>query len=263
MATMATAASSAGAAASSAGSRRRRDREKGDGGLGVVRIKPLGAGGGGGEASASRGDSGKISYDVGEANIRVDGRSFTYPSHVISPEMDQQALYDGFMPPRVAQFMGGGNVNVICYGQTGSGKTHTVFGPPGIMSRAASGQLGGDCEVCPDYGLFPRALLDCFQQARARRAAGEKVVLTASAVELSMLGNEDMMARDDGPAMARRRAAAKAASGTDRWGGGLLGVVLDKAAEPPRLYGMIEHALEDSADLRTVFRALATRNTAG
>ena len=58
---------------------------------------------------------------------------------MIPPEADQAALYDAFMPKRVAAFLDGVNVNVMAYGQTGSGKTHTMFGPPGIMARAASG----------------------------------------------------------------------------------------------------------------------------
>ena len=52
--------------------------------------------------------------------------------------MDQAELYDAFMPQRVQAFLDGINVNIMAYGQTGSGKTHTVFGPPGIMARAAA-----------------------------------------------------------------------------------------------------------------------------
>ena len=49
-------------------------------------------------------------------------------------------------------------MNIMCYGQTGSGKTHTMFGPPGLMDAAGSGAFGGD--LCHEYGLCPRGLLD-------------------------------------------------------------------------------------------------------
>ena len=101
-----------------------------DGGLGVVRVKPLGAGGGGGgEASAAASPpQGSVTYSTDPPSLTVGGRNFTYPSHVISPEMDQQATWTSFMPPRVQAFLDGMNVNVMAYGQTGSGKTHTMFG---------------------------------------------------------------------------------------------------------------------------------------
>ena len=168
-------------------------RSADDGGLGVVRIKPLGAGGGGGERSAqsAAGTSVGVTYSVQQAQITVAGSEFTYPSHVIAPDMDQQALYSHFMPPRVQAFLDGVNVNVMAYGQTGSGKTHTMFGPPGIMGRAADGQYGDD--MCSDYGLFPRGVLEIFDAVERMRAAGAQAVLTASAVELSMMGNRDML----------------------------------------------------------------------
>ena len=170
------------------------ERMRNDGGLGVVRIKPLGAGGGGGERSAqyaSASDAG-VTFSTEASQVTVEGRRFTYPSHVISPEMDQQELYDNFMPARIEAFLQGINVNVMAYGQTGSGKTHTMFGPPGIMARASAGELGDG--VCPDYGLFPRGLLAAFEAARR---LGGAAVLTASAVELSLMGNEDMLARNE------------------------------------------------------------------
>lgn len=55
------------------------------------------------------------------------------------------------MPQRVAAFLNGINVNIMCYGQTGSGKTHTMFGPPGLMDKAAEGIFGE--AVNPDYGV--------------------------------------------------------------------------------------------------------------
>ena len=93
-----------------------------DDGMAVVRIKPLGAGGGGGERSAAAGGAGASVLSTGDA-VRVIGRvdkTYTYPSHVIAPEDDNQALYDMFMPQRVEAFLNGINANIMCYGQTGS-----------------------------------------------------------------------------------------------------------------------------------------------
>ena len=43
--------------------------------------------------------------------------------------MDNQALFDAFMPKRIDAFLAGVNVSVMAYGQT-QRKTHTMFGPP-------------------------------------------------------------------------------------------------------------------------------------
>ena len=257
-------------------------QEGDDGGLGVVRVKPLGAGGGGGESSSMleaehpgagkgqtsfgkgqfcegkgkgkgstvKGPGTGVTFSTSPPELAVGGKAFTYPSHVIAPEMDQQALYDEFMPPRVQAFLDGVNVNIMAYGQTGSGKTHTMFGPPGIMGRAAAGEYGNS--ICPTYGLFPRGLLACFGACEALRAGGCAVILTASAVELSYMGNIDMFSkRKLDPATFSTR------------GGDQLGVAVDKATTPPRLYGMSEVTLDGYEDLRAVYAALATRNTAG
>jgi hypothetical protein len=221
-----------------------------DGGLGVVRIKPLGAGGGGGERSSIHATSSAVTYSVPRAEIKIDGREFTYPSHVIAPDMDQAALYDHFMPPRVQQFLAGVNVNVMAYGQTGSGKTHTMFGPPGIMARAASGQLGDG--VCAEYGLFPRGVLEIFDAVEALKASGVRAVLTASAVELSIAGNRDMLSEK-----------AVAVQDAPRWSGFAGGVAVDKRVKPPRLYGMTELVLDSYEALRRVYAGVATRNTQG
>ena len=227
-----------------------------DGGLGVVRIKPLGAGGGGGEASAVAaardGAPPPPSVRYTARSVTIDGRRFDYPRHVIGPEMDQRALYDAFMPQRVQAFLDGINVNIMAYGQTGSGKTHTVFGPPGIMARAAGGAYGDG--ACAEYGLFPRALLQIFDACEKMRAAGSALVLTASAVELSLAGNIDMLSSG-----ASTDLAAGARQG---WDGSQKGVAVDRMKKPSRLYGMTELPLESVARLRDVYAALATRNTA-
>ena len=81
----------------------------------------------------------------------------------------------------------------MAYGQTGSGKTHTVFGPPGILSRAAAGEYG--TEICAEYGLFPRTVFSIFervQELQALHGGSKTYVLTCAAVELGLAGNEDM-----------------------------------------------------------------------
>ena len=153
-----------------------------DGGLAVVRIKPLGAGGGGGERSAA---SGRAAVHATDRGIRVGdsaGKVWTYPRHVIAPEDDQAALYEKFVPQRISAFLAGYPVNICCYGQTGSGKTHTMFGPPGLMARAATGEFGDS--VFPDYGLFPRGLLDIVRGLREKKRGDDSLhyYLTASAV---------------------------------------------------------------------------------
>ena len=90
---------------------------------------------------------------------------------------------------------------MIAYGQTGSGKTHTMFGPPGIMARMAAAKPGEDSakeNEAEDPGIFPRGLREILEKVEALRAGGRRAVLTASAVELSMTGNRDMLAADYG-----------------------------------------------------------------
>ena len=159
-----------------------------DGGLGVVRIKPLGAGGGGGEISAlsggNRPQEPSVKRCANHGGVCANGRHFEYPSHVVEPEHDQAALYEMFMPRRVEAFLSGVNVNIMAYGQTGSGKTHTMFGPPGLMARAAKGEFGE--RVCPEYGLCPRGVLDVLARLKQARedanGATRKFLLRAQLV---------------------------------------------------------------------------------
>ena len=92
---------------------------------------------------------------------------------------------------------------------------------------------------------------------RATSGGEKQYVLTGSAVELSMMGNEDMLARDE---MARRRAQASAKGA---WNGDNLGITIDPTKTPPALYGMTELPLDSPADLRKMYKAISTRNTAG
>ena len=219
-------------------------------GLGVVRVKPLGAGGGGGERSSVTGVS-TVSY--GNNSINVGSKSYSYPKMVIGPEVEQEALFNEFMPSRIQGFFDGFNVNVIAYGQTGSGKTHTMFGTPGILRDAALGKFGH--EVTPNYGLFPRGMIAIFKMLKSVRAEnpGKSYVLTCSAVELSAMGDEDMFGKDYG-------AKRKFDNSMYGFAGG---VALDNAETPPKLYGMTQLILEQEEDLLRAFGALSTRNTAG
>ena len=55
------------------------------------------------------------------------------------------------------------------------------------MARAAKGKFGID--VIPEYGLFPRGLIELYHSLQALRAAGGETeyVMTVSAVELRAL----------------------------------------------------------------------------
>ena len=228
-----------------------------DGGQSVVRIKPMGAGGGGGETSAADGAAAPMRFSTNPPTVLAGEHEFSYPRHVIGPEQDQQSLFDEFMPARIDGFLDGHNVNVMAYGQTGSGKTHTVFGPPGIMAKAGAGQLGHG--ICADYGIFPRGLWTIYERVQTLNAAsadsGTSYVLTASCVELSMMGNLDMLVKSHDERNAERDKGWSARQGS--------GPQLDKFSKPPRMYGMVELPMETPADLLRIFSAIASRNTAG
>lgn len=226
------------------------------GGQTVFRVKPLGSGRGGAERSALGGGGGATNVRWTDRSVSVDGRSFS-ASRVAPPEVDNATLFEEFMPSRVEGFLDGYNVNVLTYGQTGSGKTHTLFGPPGTMARAAGGEFGTDAHEC--YGLFPRGMIEVFRRLgdqRERFAGSSAFVLTASAVELSMMGNVDMFVKSG------QAKAAVTGKASGFWQAEANGVVIDKAQKPPRLTGMIEVRLDEPADMLKMFRALASRNTA-
>ncbi len=235
-----------------------------DGGLAVVRIKPLGAGGGGGESSATLGSGASVWSDG--SSVVVEGgtrqaKRYSYPEHIITPEHEQGDLYDMFMPQRVDAFLNGMNVNIICYGQTGSGKTHTMFGPPGLMSRAAHGEFGID--ICPLYGLCPRGLIHIVNRLADLRQHGTmRYTLTASAVELTVTqGNLDMF-RKAGTAPPNK-VPAEGKSAGQMWWSGSAGVSIDTTTKPPVLTGMEEVLIDDPGSLLALFGAISSRNTAG
>ena len=228
-----------------------------DGGLAIVRVKPLGAGGGGVESSAAGtgmrdGVDGAVFYSPGSTTVDVRTphsiKTFSYPRHVVPPTTDNARLFEEFLPHRIDAFFEGVNVNVLCYGQTGTGKTHTIFGSPGIMARAGRGDYG--MSAADDYGLFPRALLDIYHRAQAMGGA-PACVLTCSVIELAMYGNKCLF--DTGRTQTKQGLVSPES----------YGVTIDKAAKPPKMYGMEEIVLESDADLLRTFAAVAARNTAG
>ena len=233
----------------------------------IIRVKPVGAGGGGVENSgiglknneaALRYQAGEGVSDGGGGRIdivagNVNGKSFNYMDHVIPPETDNEKLYNFFLPQRVDAFMNGYNVNLMAYGQTGTGKTHTMFGTPGIMGRAGRGDYG--MSVHKDYGVFPRAALDIFARYKQLKSSttNEKYILTAHAIELSMImGHQDMLNKKTG----------------DKNSAGLVkatqyGVCIDKVAKPHRMYGMEELILESDQDLFRFFSGISDRCVQG
>eukprot|EP00392_Amoebophrya_sp_AT5.2_P011684 g11767.t1 len=105
-------------------------------------------------------------------------------------------------------------------------------------------------------GLCPRGMIEIFRLVSEERASrGRRLLLTASIVELSaMEGNVDLLLKQkraaaDGAMFGRNTAAS--------------GVQLDRATKPPQLQGMSQVTLEQEDDLRTIFAAIACRNTAG
>lgn len=202
--------------------------------LSVVRVKPIGVGAGGVEKSVTGilDGEGALRYSSKPPQVSVvkskTAKTFKYPAHVITPDIDNESLYDIFMPRRVQAFLDGVNVNVLAYGQTGTGKTHTMFGTPGIMEKASAGTFG--LNISPDYGLFPRAIIDIFHRVKQR---GNKFVLTASSVELSMiLGNRDLLT------------SRKGSKSTGMWQSSCNGITLNRDTKPPRLVGMYIFKIE-------------------
>lgn len=173
---------------------------------------------------------------------------------MISPDSSQEDLYNEYMPKRIEGFLQGFNCNIMAYGQTGTGKTHTMFGPPGFMSRAGDGEFG--IEVIPEYGLFPRGMIQLYNRLQEYRASGSGIdyVMTVSAVELALEGNMDMFSKSAKPG------DRSACWWRDKEANG---VSLDRTCFPARLYGMQEFPLSEPVDVLRTFQALASRNTAG
>ena len=64
-----------------------------------------------------------------------------HPSRIIPPEtLPNDSVPEIHAASHRRGFLNGHDANLVAYGQTGSGKTHTMFGPPGILHRAAEGR---------------------------------------------------------------------------------------------------------------------------
>lgn len=124
-------------------------------------------------------------WDTDENTVSMARRTFDFPSVVLPPDATQAQVYDTLLPPLVAAFVEGGNVNTLCFGQTGSGKTHTMFGPPGSVASASSLQ--------DNHGLFLRCGLDILRGVQALADSGVSAVLTGSMVELHFDILEDLL----------------------------------------------------------------------
>jgi len=124
------------------------------------------------------------------------------------------------------------------------------------MDRAASGMYG--ISVAPEYGLFPRGMIAIYNTLKLMRAANpmKTYAMSAAAVELSIAGNEDMFHKSGNGDQVNM-------GDVQKYGSMVNGIALDKAQKPPALFGHTERLLETDADLLSVFRALASRNTAG
>ena len=236
--------------------------------MGIVRFKPLGAGAGGIEASYLN-DTAAVSptdlpvkFNSTRNEIVVEqksGRSklYKYPTRILGDEQNQEDVYREFMTTRVDAFLKGVNVNVMAYGQTGSGKTHTMFGPPGIMQRAGNGEYSSN--INEDYGLYPRGLINITNMVNELNRNGDdhmKYILTASAIELGIIGMIDMFSSSESSWEDLMRDSRSAE------------VHLLKGkhiCDMPKVFGQLELRVdgESTANLYRMFRALATRNTEG
>ena len=109
--------------------------------------------------------------------------------------------------------------------------------------------------VDKDYGIFPRALLEIFARYKSLLSSSKKgkYVLTAHAIELSMvLGNNDML-----------HSTTREKKHTQFFNSGLHGVCIDRAAKPPRIFGMEEVILESEKDIYRLFAGISSHCTTG
>ena len=144
-------------------------------------------GGGGGEAGMKKrrhGNARLLSVQQGKAVMYVPGQGFR-PFHfgaVFGEDSGQEAVWRQSAHDAVIGALNGFNACLICYGQTGSGKTHTVFGPDGILDKAAAlGALPGEA------GITLRAVAEVVDGMAASNAAADSsytTTVTASYVEI-------------------------------------------------------------------------------
>ena len=144
--------------------------------------------GGGGRAGGGGGGGGQHSIAVAvrlrppstdqavfvEASGTVDVAGRPFRVGTVVQGSDQLAAFEALAAPLVDSLMAGYSCTLLAYGQTGSGKTHTMCGPPGSLTEASLAEAGGG--VPPDWGIFPRTVLEILQSG-----AGS---LHASAVEV-------------------------------------------------------------------------------
>eukprot|EP00039_Didymoeca_costata_P024707 m.11187 g.11187 ORF g.11187 m.11187 type:complete len:277 (-) comp4396_c0_seq1:508-1338(-) len=182
-----------------------------------------------------------------EGTLRCDNAS-----SFISQEIENEKLFEELIPPRINAFMEGFNVNILAYGQTGSGKTHTVFGPPGCMQRASTGEFGMD--AWENYGILPRAILKVFKHVNLMNSKQEQrlYLISCGAIELSVTGTEDMF----------HKSAEKGHMRLDS-AGIQKGILIDDCSSPPKVCGHEEFVLESEKDILRFFGVLAKRNTRG
>ena len=249
---------------------------------GIVRLRPLDNEENEQEASAVSVHGGR-KISVSNASRSSD---FEFATHIAGPSTCNTKLFEELMPSRIAAFWAGYNVNFLAYGQTGAGKTHTMFGPPGIMAKAGKGDFGTD--VCEDYGLFPRSVVQIYRrlnelngrtQHGAQRSGGggngggggggssavtgdgctepsdatgssKRYVLSCGAVEMSVAGHEDMFQRP-----------LKSKSSKIDFSGSAHGVFIDDAPTPPCVRGHQEQIIDSDEALLRIFEVMSSRNT--
>lgn len=119
---------------------------------------------------------------VAAQRVRVDGitkyveeQPFSFDT-AFGDGADNAAVYAGVVEPIVSFCVAGGpggaRGTVLAYGQTGSGKTHTMFGPGGVVQRAAEAFLAWGPAELSFYEIYQGVLYDLLAERR-RLAACE------------------------------------------------------------------------------------------
>ena len=93
-----------------------------------------------------------------------------------------QAIAFRHVAPAVESALGGLNSTVFAYGQTGSGKTHTLFG--GMLPGEPPLDSADGAEPSALEGMASRALRHIFARAEAAAAAGLRLAVTCSFLEV-------------------------------------------------------------------------------
>ncbi|KAL9181277.1 hypothetical protein ACHAXT_010082 [Thalassiosira profunda] len=96
------------------------------------------------------------------SSLSVNATSHHFPDHVICGS-DQSRCFDAAGARLLSKIQEGYSCCLMAYGQTGSGKTYSVFGPPGVLTKAELRRAQSAGHLVPDkWGIFPRVAIQLF-----------------------------------------------------------------------------------------------------